>query len=59
MSDEVSGELTLAFDMLQVDAEHLDGVFDCRAPICANEENALKVARHVWQRKASNCWLSI
>ena len=31
MSDEVSGELTLAFDMLQVDAEHLDGVFDCRA----------------------------
>lgn len=45
MSDEVSGELTLAFDMLQVDAEHLDGVFDCRAPICANEENALKVAK--------------
>ena len=47
MSDEVSGELTLAFDMLQVDAEHLDGVFDCRAPICANEENALKVAKHI------------
>ena len=45
MSDEVSGELTIAFDLLHVDAESLDGTFDCRAPICANDENALKVAK--------------
>ena len=38
MSDEVSGELTIAFDLLHVDAESLDGTFDCRAPICANDE---------------------
>lgn len=45
MSDELSGDLTLAFSMLTVDGERLDGEFDSRCPICANEENVLKVIK--------------
>lgn len=43
--DEISGEMTLAFSMLTVDGQHLEGVFDSRCPICANEENTLKVIK--------------
>lgn len=45
MEDEISGALTLAFDLLEVKADSLEGVFDCRSPLCANEDNALKVAK--------------
>ena len=45
MGDELSGDLTLAFSMLTVNGEGLDGEFDSRCPICANEENVLKVIR--------------
>lgn len=45
MEDEVSGELTLAFSILHVTAEQLDGTFDSRCPICANEDNVLKVVK--------------
>lgn len=45
MGDQLSGDLTLAFSMLNVSAEDLEGVFDSRCPICANEENVLKPAR--------------
>ena len=44
-SDELSGDLTLAFSMLTVDDQHLEGVFDSRCPICSNEENTLKVIK--------------
>ena len=43
--DELSGELTLAFSMLTVKEDGLEGVFDSRCPICSNEENTLKVIK--------------
>ncbi len=44
MKDEVSGELTMTLDMLNFDGTHLDGAFDSRVPLCANEDNlAFKV----------------
>lgn len=45
MEDEISGRLTLAFSMLTVDENHLEGQFDSRVPVCGNEENVLKVVR--------------
>ena len=45
MEDELSGPLTLAFDMLTLDKDHLKGAFDCRACLCATEENSLNVIR--------------
>lgn len=42
MSDELSGALTLAFDILEVTEEKMHGIFDSRTPLCANEENVLK-----------------
>lgn len=45
MEDELSGKLTLSFNMLTVDAESLDGQFDSRVPVCGNEENVLKVVK--------------
>lgn len=45
MEDELSGALTLAFDMLTVEADNLEGIFDCRCPLCATEDNVLKVAK--------------
>lgn len=45
MEDEVSGELTLVFSMLQMTDCTLDGQFDSRCPVCATEENALNVAK--------------
>jgi succinyl-diaminopimelate desuccinylase len=37
-ADEVSGELTLNFSILDLDAEGLTGKFDCRFPLCADGE---------------------
>lgn len=45
MEDEISGRLTLAFSMLKVTADHLEGCFDSRCPVCANNENMLNVAK--------------
>ncbi|MCC8028122.1 MAG: dipeptidase PepV [Clostridium sp.] len=45
MADELSGSLTLAFSMLAVGAHSLEGVFDSRCPVCATEDNVLKVVR--------------
>ena len=45
MEDDLSGKLTLAFTMLNVDEGSLDGMFDSRCPICSNEENTLEVVR--------------
>ena len=45
MEDELSGPLTLALDMLTADDTHLEGAFDCRACLCATEENSLDVIR--------------
>lgn len=45
MADEISGRLTLAFSMLEVNETSLDGQFDSRCPVCANEENVLQVIK--------------
>lgn len=45
MADELSGALTLAFSMLTVEADKLEGVFDSRCPVCSNEDNVLKVVK--------------
>ena len=45
MRDELSGRLTLAFSMLKVDENGLDGEFDSRLPVCATEESVLHVIR--------------
>lgn len=45
LTDEISGDLTLAFSMLTVDAESLDGEFDSRVPVCGGEDNVLAVIR--------------
>ena len=45
MEDGLSGPLTLALDMLTADDTHLEGAFDCRACLCATEENSLDVIR--------------
>lgn len=45
MEDELSGPLTLAFSMLTVGSDSLEGVFDSRCPICASEDNVLAVVR--------------
>ena len=45
MSDEVSGDLTLAFSLLEVTESSLEGTFDSRCPICATKENVLETVR--------------
>lgn len=51
MEDELSGDLTLAFDLLEVTPDSLEATFDSRCPICSNEKNVLepvkkKLAEH-------------
>ena len=43
--DDISGELTLSLDLFSYDGSRFAGVFDCRAPICANDENTTDVVR--------------
>lgn len=45
MEDELSGALTLAFSMLTVGSDSLEGVFDSRCPVCSNEDNVLKIVK--------------
>ena len=51
MSDELSGELTLAFSLLEVTDSGLNGTFDSRCPICATKENVLDVVRKNMEEK--------
>lgn len=43
LQDEESGVLTISLDMLKLQNGHLAADFDCRAPLCATEENLTKV----------------
>ncbi|WP_343210749.1 Sapep family Mn(2+)-dependent dipeptidase [Anaerolentibacter hominis] len=43
MSDAESGPLTISFNMLSYTPWGLTGCADCRAPICANDENVMQV----------------
>lgn len=51
MKDELSGSLTLAFSLLRVTDSCLDGTFDSRCPVCATEENVLKVVKQNMEEK--------
>ena len=51
-SDEESGELTMSLDILHYEVKNkkedsfiLSGCYDCRAPICANDENLTEKIR--------------
>ena len=43
--DDISGELTLSLNLFSYDGKEFAGVFDCRAPICANDANTADVVR--------------
>ena len=43
--DDISGELTLSLNLFSYDGKEFAGVFDCRAPICANDANTTDVVR--------------
>ena len=43
--DEISGPLTLSLNLFSYDGKEFAGVFDCRAPICANDANTTDVVR--------------
>jgi len=45
MEDEISGRLTLAFSILNVTEDRLEGRFDSRCPLCATKENTLLVVK--------------
>lgn len=45
MSDELSGNLSMAFTMFEYTTTSLCGTFDSRSPICANDENFTEVVR--------------
>lgn len=42
--DEITGALTCSFTMLRLDEDGLEGLCDCRVPVCANAENCKDVA---------------
>lgn len=46
--DEESGELTMSFTMLTVENGTLEGTFDCRAPLCADDENLTEKLRSLF-----------
>ena len=43
-ADEISGPLTLAFSLLELNDTGLSGQFDSRVPVCADEDNCKAVA---------------
>ena len=45
MSDEISGDLTITLNVFEYNSKGLSGVFDCRAPICATNENLRDVLK--------------
>ena len=45
MSDDLSGSLTVAFSLIDLDAENLDASFDSRCPICGNDETVVEPIR--------------
>lgn len=43
MSDKESGKLTISLDILHYTEKGFEGAFDCRAPLCATDENVRNV----------------
>lgn len=55
MEDEVSGKLTLAFSLLDLDESGCHARFDCRAPLCATPENTKAVTEKVFADLGWTC----
>ncbi len=51
MADEISGPLTLAFSLLKMDENGVEGSFDSRVPICATDENCRLKAKAAFEAK--------
>ncbi len=51
MEDKESGYLTLVFSMMNWTKTGFTGQFDCRAPICATEENLTDIARNSFEKE--------
>lgn len=49
--EPVAGKLTVAFTLLEVSDTGLEGRFDSRVPLCATEDNCLKVARAAFESR--------
>lgn len=49
--EPISGKLTLAFTLLEVTDTGLEGFFDSRVPLCATEDNCLKVAQAAFESR--------
>ncbi|BCN31186.1 dipeptidase PepV [Anaeromicropila herbilytica] len=43
MSDDESGKLTIGLNIFEYNEESLKGSFDCRSPLCANDDNVVSV----------------
>lgn len=49
--EDVAGDLTVAFTLLEVTDTGLEGRFDSRVPLCATRENCLEVARAAFESR--------
>ena len=49
--DSLSGELTVAFTMLDLDEKGITGRLDSRVPLCADEENCKKAAEAAFAKR--------
>ena len=54
-SDKLSGELTVAFTMLTITETGLEGHFDSRVSICANEQNCKNKAEKAFAKHGFTC----
>lgn len=55
MADAASGELTLTLSLLKLDQAGFQAQFDVRAPICANEENCVRVVERCFASLGWSC----
>lgn len=53
--DELSGGMSVAFSLLELNETGLEGRFDARTPICANDENCRKVAERAFAERGFAC----
>ena len=49
--EPVAGPLTVAFTLLEVTDTGLEGRFDSRVPLCATEENCLRIAKAAFEKR--------
>lgn len=55
MEDAVSGKLTVAFSLLELNETGVQGRFDCRAPLCSNTENTVLVTEGAFRAFGWDC----